>query len=352
MTSGRDVSDSPDAGARAHGPPLFQAGFRAAPAHFEVSEELGFQPSGEGEHEFLYVEKTGANTDWVARGLARHAGVRQVDVGYAGRKDRHAVTRQWFSVRTAASDVDWTGLTLSGVRVLDVSRHNRKLRRGAHRGNRFRLLLVDVSAFRFADLVTRLECISERGVPNYFGPQRFGRNNLELARRVLGGERLRRNERSLGLSAARARLFNAILDARVAGGSWDRLLPGDVANLDGSNSVFPVDHVDDELAARTRQHDIHPTASLWGRPGTCRAGGEAGALEAAVTADYADMAAQLEHAGVDAAHRPCRVVPASLLAVATANQVSLSFSLPSGAYATAVIRELASVNDYSKREAR
>ena len=154
------------------------------------------------------------------------------------------------------------------------------------------------------------------------------------------------------MSAARAQLFNAILNARVADGCWDCLLPGDVVNLDGSNSVFAVDSVDDELEARALKHDIHPTASLWGRPGARRATGQAMQLEAAAIDAYVDIATPLERADIDAAHRSCRVVPASLVAVASTDQVTLSFSLPPGAYATAVLREFATVSDYSRSAAR
>ncbi len=331
--------------ARAHGPPLFRAAYRAEPQHFEVTEELGFRPSGAGEHAFLYIEKTGANTDWVARGLARHAGVRPVDVGYAGRKDRHALTRQWFSVRTVTRSVDWSRLGLEGVRVLELSRHDRKLKRGAHRANAFRITLVDVSAYRFADLLTRIDTVLDRGVPNYFGPQRFGHRNLELATHCFAGRKLRRNQQNLALSAARALIFNAILDARVGGGTWDRLVPGDLANLDGSGSVFPVDRVDAELEERLRRHDVHPTASLWGRRREPRPTAEAAAIEEALPGELEGFRRGLEEAGLVAGQRSCRVVPRSLEACSAPGRIELSFTLPAGAFATAVLREFGDVED-------
>ena len=331
---------------RAHGPPLFTAGNRAEPQHFEVTEDLGFAPSGAGEHVFLYIEKVGANTDWVARGVARHAGVQPVDVGYAGRKDRHALTRQWFSVRTVNRDVDWSGLELEGVSVLAVSRHDRKLKRGTHRANAFRIVLVDVSATRFADVLDRIDTVRAHGVPNYFGPQRFGSRNLEQAAELFAGRKLRRNQRSLALSAARALIFNAILDARVDAGLWDRFVPGDLANLDGSGSVFPVDRVDTDLEDRLLRHDVHPTASLWGRRRDPRPAARAEAIEAAVLGEFEDFARGLEEAGLTASQRPCRVVPRSLAAALAPGRIELSFSLPAGAYATAVLREFGDVDDY------
>jgi tRNA pseudouridine13 synthase len=338
--------------ARAHGEPLFRAGFRARSSHFRVTEELGFEPSGEGEHDYLYIEKVDANTDWVARQLARSAGVRPVDVGYAGRKDRHAVTHQWFSVRTVGRVVDWSALDIEGVTVLEAARHDRKLRRGAHRANRFRIVLVDVTPAKVAALVARVDRIRAFGVPNYFGAQRFGRDNLGLARSLFAGRRLRRNERSLALSAARAGLFNAILDARVRTGSWDRLVEGELANLDGTGSVFPVAGVDEALEQRVRRHDVHPTASLWGSVASRRVTGQAESLEAAAVERLVELRSGLETAGLDTGQRPCRVVPRQLAVLARPGELTLSFALPSGAYATSVLRELGEIDDRSTAQSR
>ena len=193
--------EAPHAGHRAHGEPLFSANSRAQTADFDVTELLGFEPAGTGEHDLLYIEKAGSNTAWLARQLARYAKVPAVDVGYAGLKDRHAVTRQWFSVRTVQSRPDWLKLDIDGVRVLSAARHDRKLRRGAHRSNAFRIRLRDVvptgAAMRFADLVARIDALRTLGVPNYFGEQRFGRGNLDLARSLFAGKRLSRH-RALG----------------------------------------------------------------------------------------------------------------------------------------------------------
>ena len=190
--------------ARAYGAPLFAATIRNRPSDFLVIEKLGFEPDGSGEHDYLWVEKTAANTEWVARQLARHAGARPADVGISGMKDRHAITRQWFSVPRRGS-VDWSMLAVEGVAILDVRSHRRKLRRGAHKSNAFRIALrsLEVSALR--PLVEeRLACIAARGVPNYFGPQRFGHHgaNVDLARTLFAGKRLKRDKRSIAISAA------------------------------------------------------------------------------------------------------------------------------------------------------
>lgn len=318
---------------------------RARPEDFRVGEELGFAASGDGEHDLLLVEKTGANTDWVARQLARHAGVPPSDVGYAGLKDRHAVTEQFFSVRRPNRDgTDWSALAAEGVRLIAHWRHGRKLRRGAHRSNRFRIVV------RAAALAARGDALAERwariaglGVPNYFGEQRFGRggDNLALARAVLAGRRARRAERSLALSAARAQLFNRIAAERVLAGCWDRLLSGDLVNLDGSNSVFHADVVTPELEARCAGFDVHPAASLWG-DGAPLGRGEAAAIERdAIRADL-PLAEALVRARLDAGHRALRVRPADTGLVVEADSATFTFRLPPGSYATSVLREIVS----------
>ena len=242
---------------RASGEPLFTASIRAAPSDFVVDEVLGIEFSGGGEHDYLKIRKTGANTHWVAERLARHAGARNVDVGYSGRKDRHAVSTQWFSV-AGRGTVDWASYGDDGVEILEVCRHSRKLRRGTHRGNRFRIALrspgLDAAP---REIDARLRQLASGGVPNYFGTQRFGRAaaNLDLARRAFAGQRLSRNRQNLAVSAARSFLFNEILSARVAGQTWNKVLSGEVANLDGSGSVFRVDEPDATIERRCNEMD-------------------------------------------------------------------------------------------------
>lgn len=190
-----------------------RARLRATRAAFQVEELLGFEPDGEGEHCCLWVEKEGVNTAEVARRLARFAGIREADVSWSGMKDRHAITRQWFSLHLLKREVDWRDWADPSVRLLQVSRHSRKLRRGTHRGNRFVIRLDDIegdlSAFE-----ARLDQIGQQGVPNYFGPQRFGRdgNNIEAARQWLAAGRPRkpRHLQALWLSSLRSLLFNEV----------------------------------------------------------------------------------------------------------------------------------------------
>lgn len=320
--------------ARAHGAPLLAARIRQQPADFEVTEELDIAFSGDGEHDYLWLEKTGTNTEWLARQLAKFAGVPARDVGYAGLKDRHAVTRQWFSVPRWHAP-DWGALAIDGVSVLDVRRHQRKLKRGAHRGNRFRLVLRGQALGIHENAIEdRLQQIREEGVPNYFGEQRFGREgaNIALADSWAAGKRLPRHKRSIAMSTARSFLFNVALQARVANGTWSRMLAGDMANLDGSGSIFSVDEVDPEIARRCAAMDIHPTGILWGD----------GAARAAVPAEYEHWLVALEKARVEPGTRSLRLKVTALEAAIADDAITLGFWLPRGAFATAVLREIAS----------
>ena len=184
--------------ARALGPVLFTGRIRTSPSDFIVTEVLNIEFSDDGEHDWLWVEKVGANTVWVAEQLASHASISARDVGYAGLKDRHAVTRQWFSVRRpGAEGTDWTTLKADGVRILDQKLHRRKLKRGAHKGNTFRIAVRGSEiALLGGKIAGRLEAIRAQGVPNYFGEQRFGRDggNIELGRAVIAGRRMARSK--------------------------------------------------------------------------------------------------------------------------------------------------------------
>ncbi len=328
-------------GPRAQGHPPVRAELRREPADFEVEERLGFEPDGEGQHALLQVEKRGLNSDAVAGALARVAGVDGRRVGYSGRKDRHAVTRQWFSVDLAGqAEPDWHAGLPEGAVLLHATRHRRKLRRGSHQGNRFRLRLRDVEGDDAA-LEQRLERVAAEGVPNYFGPQRFGRDggNLAQARAWFAGER-RRGPRDLLLSAARSRLFNRVLAARVADGSWQRAHPGEPLMLAGSASFFIPEEVDATIEARLKQGDVHPSGPLWGRGDGPLAPGEAEVL-----ADETALRAGLEEAGLRLERRSLRLVPGDFTWWWEDNDLLLAFELPRGAFATAVVRELADVGE-------
>ncbi|HXD38715.1 MAG TPA: tRNA pseudouridine(13) synthase TruD [Rhodanobacter sp.] len=327
------------------GMPPLTARSRVAPEDFRVEEILGYDADGAGEHLLLWVEKRGANTDWVARELARFAGVPPVAVGYAGIKDRNAVTRQTFSVQLAGRpDPDWSTFPHPEVKVMAAVRHSRKLKRGALRGNRFVLVLRDVQGDR-AKAEAVLRQIAARGVPNYFGEQRFGREggNVAQARAMFGGRRVDRHLRSMLLSAARSHIFNEVLAARVERGRWDTALEGEIWSLAGSRSWFGPEPFSEVLAERLARGDIHPSGPLWGQ-GEPPTQAEAGALEREIAAANADLVAGLTAARMDQERRALRLLPGDLRWNWLANDVlELSFDLPAGAYATVVVREIASI---------
>lgn len=327
---------------RAYGTPPLTATLRSTPEDFRVEEVLGYDADGEGEHALLWVEKREANTDWVARELARFAGVSPVNVGYAGLKDRHAVTRQAFTVQLPGkADPDWSAFPHAEVKVLASTRHKRKLKRGALRGNRFVLVLCDVRGDRVrAEQV--LHYIATRGVPNYFGEQRFGREggNVAQARAMFAGRRVDRDKRSILLSAARSQIFNSVLAARVECDAWDKPLDGEIWALAGSRSWFGPEPFDDVLAARLAQGDIHPSGPLWGQ-GKPPAVSVAGELEWEVSAAFSDLADGLAAARMDQERRSLRLLAKEFRWHWLDDEtLELSFELPAGAYATVVAREL------------
>lgn len=326
---------------RALGTSLVQGQIKQTPQDFQVVESLGFVLSGDGEHDYLWVEKTGANTTWVARMLARHAGIDARDVGYAGLKDRHAVTRQWFSVRRPGSaGTDWNDLHVDGVRLIEAHRHQRKLKRGAHSGNRFRIMLRDVRSDG-VDVEHRLETIRAGGFPNYFGTQRFGRcgANLQMAAELAAGKRLRRDKRGIALSAARSFLFNEILSARIGNGTWNIALPGETLNLDGSGSVFRVDEIDDEINQRLAALDIHPTGALWG-DSAANSDDASVILEQSVADRFPEYVQCLRAARMKPARRALRGVVRELSWQIDGTGICLEFGLDRGCFATALLREL------------
>ncbi len=325
-----------------HGGPLGRARIRQQPGDFQVFEELGFEPSGEGPHWFLEIEKTSTTTPWLVRSVASWAKLSQRDIGYSGLKDRHAVTTQWLSVPAElAQNLDPHSFAVDKCRLLQVTRNLRKLRRGAHASNRFRMLLREFDGDA-ALLAERVKTIAKAGVPNYFGPQRFGRNagNLRLAERLFAGARMKRHERDFALSASRSAIFNALVSARIDKGVWDCLLEGDRLNLDGRGSVFTPDAEDAELVERLKNGAVHPSASLWGRQGSLL-DSSAKELEEAVAGDlYPGFCAGLVASSVDSHFRPVRLLPQNLVHAELEAGHVLEFSLPSGAFATALLREL------------
>jgi len=333
----------------AHGEPVLSARIRTTPEDFLVEEIDGFEATGSGEHLLLTIEKRGTNTAFAAAEIARWAGVPPMGVSYAGLKDRHAVTRQRFSVHLPKRVApDLASLQSPDMQVIKSEWHSRKLPRGALAGNRFELILREVQGERDA-IDERLKAIGAQGVPNYFGEQRFGRfgDNVANALAMFAGRRFGRDQRTLLLSAARSELFNQVLAARVSNGSWNRGLPGEVWMLDGSRSVFGPEPMTDAIEARLAEFDIHPTAPLWGR-GHLRSTDDARALEEAVLDDPRAQSLRqgLEAAGLSQERRSTRLRPGGLRWDWLDRDVlKLVFELPPGTYATTLLAELGSVTD-------
>lgn len=325
--------------------PCVSATLRRCPEDFVVEEILGFEPTDVGQHVWLRLRKRNTNTEWLARRIAAVAGVPRADVGFAGLKDRVALTTQWFSVDTkGARDLDWSGLASDEIEVLEVRRHSRKLRRGTLAGNRFRLLLGELEGDRDG-LEAALDRIVRDGVPNYFGPQRFGRDGGNIARAwdmLVHRRRVRdRSARGIYISAARSLLFNAVLARRVENGDWNRVLAGDVVMLDGTHSIFGAgDSPDADVQARVAIRDLHPTGPLWGR-GSSPVDGVALGLEKHALANYAVWQSALENAGLEHQRRALRVNVGELTwEPEPPGELRVEFNLPAGSYATAVMREV------------
>ncbi len=319
---------------RALGQPDATALVRVIPADFKVEEITAVRPAGTGEHLLVRVRKRGANTQWVARSLASRAGVRIRDIGFAGLKDRHAVTEQWFSIHLPGRDVSLETLAGGDYEILERVRHSRKIRRGALRGNRFEIILREVDGDRRL-LAERLERLRSRGAPNYFGSQRFGKDGSNLA--LTGTQR---RLPSIRLSAYRSFLFNAMLSRRVEDGTWERVLPGDCLLLDGTQRYFSVDAVDEALVERARHLDIHPTGAMWGR-GEPASGLAVADMERNVAAEWLGFSAVLESRGLRQDRRALRMRVRDLdWRWVDSSSLVLMFTLPRGSYATALLREL------------
>jgi tRNA pseudouridine13 synthase len=336
---------------RAFGAALARGILRTEPEDFIVEEDLGFTASGAGQHVLLKVRKRNANTQWVSRELAKLCGCHSRDIGYAGLKDRRAIAVQWFTVPKSQFSLEaWREVRHPEFDVLEADAHSRKLPRGALAGNRFiiRVRSVDISD---ADLSARVAEISQCGAPNYFGPQRFGHGGANLARIADGLRALHPRERGFVLSAARSLVFNAVLAARVRDGTWDRLEAGDIANLDGRGSIFPVDAIDSTLTERAAQLDIHPTGPLWGRGAPATKQRVAG-LETHIAGEFPQPCALIVDAGMDQERRALRLAVRELTcqrepdinAIDTkamhATAVVFRFRLTRGSFATTVLREI------------
>ena len=313
----------------AYGEPAATANFRVEPEDFQVDENLGFEPEGEGEHVYLHLWKRGENTAWVAEKIADLAKVAVMDIGYCGRKDRHAVTTQWFSVYLPKkeSEPDWQLINSDSIKILSVKRHQHKLRRGDHQTNQFKIRLRDFIVEDNPVFEQKIESVLHNGVPNYYGEQRFGHsaNNLIEAHAILvDGKKMRdKQKRGLMLSAARSYLFNQVLAARVLAGTWNQILSG--------------------------EPEIFSSAPLWGR-GRSAATDDTLAIETAVLDSWANWRDALEHVGLSQERRSLVLKPEAATWCWINADLEISFRLGSGEFATTVLRELSFLTSAIKTE--
>ncbi len=328
--------------AYAYGKPLSTGVFKASADDFVVDEVLGFALSGEGEHQFLRIEKRGLNTEELVVRVARAVGKPVKQISYAGLKDRQALTTQWLSVHCPGENIPGVhALHGEGWRVVDSGRHLKKLKTGGLSGNRFQLVLRDVHDSETVEM--RLQRIKAGGVPNYFGPQRFGHQGQNMVKAVdmlLHGRRVKdRFLRGIYYSAARSFLFNRILSARVAHETWDKALSGDVMQLAGTHSIFSVERPDEALHARVARQDASPASLLWGI-GESRVRAEALIIQQQGLDGLEALCDALEQHGLERAYR-AHVLFANQLAWRwQASNLMVSFELTAGSYATSVLRQL------------
>ncbi len=329
---------------RAWGSIIASGRIRSCPDDFRVVEDLGHAPDGDGEHLWLEVEKRERNTVDVAVDLARWAGVHPRQVSFAGLKDRNAVTVQFFSIHLPGRNNDpaWSEWAVDGVRILSATRSARKIRRGRLRGNRFELVVRNLDGDLDA-LVERLDQVRLGGVPNGFGEQRFGGNNLARAHALFSGQMRRKpskNKRGFYLSAARSLIFNRVLNERIRQGNWNQLIEGDVVMLDGSNSIFAADACDPDQIRRCNELDIHPTGPLVGE-GDIPTTGQALAIEQAISDEEPVFVEGLKKFRLQHQRRSLRMKVIDLSwDFPDAATLNLNFSLGQGSYATSVLREL------------
>ena len=325
--------------------------FKFSAEDFQVTEILGYEPIGDGEHIYLWVRKSGLNTAYLAEQIAKFTQLPLRAVTYAGRKDKHAVTEQWFSVHLPGKgEFDWAKFNEPGAEVLESIRHNKKLRTGVLKGNQFNITLRHLSSTSGID--ERLHQIKKTGVPNYYGAQRFGNTqydprggNLVLANKMINGETIRnRNKRSMAISALRSWFFNEMLNSRLQNDYLCKPLSGDVMQLSGSHSFFCAPQIDASIYQRLTKRDIFLSAPLWGK-GPLASQNEALQFEQNLAQQHLAIAKTLEDLGLKQERRAINLFPNDLEWSLANDTLNLSFSLPAGTFATSVLRELIDVQD-------
>ncbi|TKF30479.1 tRNA pseudouridine(13) synthase TruD [Enterovibrio norvegicus] len=326
-----------------HGKPLATGRLKAQPEHFFVSETLDFTPAGHGEHFLVRIRKIGENTKYVANELAKACGVKSRDVSWAGLKDRHAVTEQWFSVHLPGQDdPDLTEFvdTHEGVdAILETTRHDKKLRPGDLIGNRFSLVITDFTGDAAID--ARLSNIRDKGVPNYFGSQRFGRNgNNVVSAREWGQDKFRvrdKSKRSFYLSAARSYMFNQVLSARIEQGMTHTPMRGDML-IDNTEHLKLVLDTDKATELLEKGHWLISGPMTGDNALPTEA--DARKFEQNIIDQEPDLLAVIRSNRMRHDRRALMLFPQDMEWTCEKDTLTVSFSLPAGSFATAVMREV------------
>ncbi|MEI6895062.1 MAG: tRNA pseudouridine(13) synthase TruD [Colwellia sp.] len=354
-----------------HGKPESTGLLRSQISDFKVYEKLPFLPCGEGEHLFVHIRKTGANTLFVARELAKYFKVKEQLVSYAGLKDRFAIAEQWFGVHVPGKKVyNLDDLAIEGVEVLSYQRHNKKLRTGTLLGNDFEIILREVTAIKA--FTQRWQDIVAQGVPNYFGEQRFGIDggNIGRALSLFSGQKVKdKKKRGIYLSAARSHIFNSVLNERIKQQCFDKVAVGDVLMLSGTQSVFHLDELDNTIKQRFIDKDIDITAPMWGA-GELMTTDNPLTLEQEVAEKNQAFCQGLPRFGLKQERRRIRLtIRDTSIELLTAekdnaegensiknptsssreNAIKINFFLPAGCYATTILRELLNYQDMTAR---
>ena len=316
---------------------------KAECADFIVKEELGYDMSGDGEFVAVRVRKIDNNTIFVGEKLASFCGVSARNMSYAGLKDRKAITEQWFCIQMPGKPTpDFSQFQMDGVEILDVTRHNRKIRTGSLDGNHFDILLRN--ATESDELKVRLEIVKHLGFPNYFTEQRFGRDghNLTEAMRWAAGEiKVKdRKKRSFYLSAARSEVFNLVVSERVKLRLATQILPNDILQLKGTHSWFKADQNEDlnALQVRLENRDILLTAPLIGEIEQ-----NSNDIENQIVAQHHALHDLMKQERLKPARRPLLMQAENFSWQFEPAGLRLKFYLPAGSYATALVRELVNV---------
>ncbi|THB66808.1 MAG: tRNA pseudouridine(13) synthase TruD [Gammaproteobacteria bacterium] len=307
---------------------------------FQVDEILSFEPDGEGENVFLQIRKSGVNTDEVVKILSKFCGVPRMDIGYAGLKDKNAVTTQWFSVRLPGKkEFNWYLLENENINLLNITKNRKKLKKGTIKKNKF---IIYIRGVRLEDIEDSMKYIAVQGVPNYFGEQRFGRegrNIMKLSDFFARKTKVSKTQRGILLSTARSFLFNEVLSQRVSENSWNKALPDDVFMFSNGSSIFSANS-EENLQLRIDRNEISPTAVLFGK--YKKTSLSLSSIEMRVIDENRWISEGLIAFGVELSRRKLKVVPQNVQCKEDDDGVEVKFDLPSGSYATTVLREILS----------